>query len=151
MAAYIVRRVFWTVPVILLVILLTFVLMRQIEGNPFRKTERAVPASVQTNLERKFNLDKPWYVQYARYVEGVFTFDLGPSLVLRDRLKQNSCKTEFAGPILCPAARTKLGQDISERAHRASRGPRSERGRFSDGRRTIGGSRGPPPAGPAGR
>jgi ABC-type dipeptide/oligopeptide/nickel transport system permease component len=95
MAAYIVRRVFWTVPVILLVILLTFVLMRQIEGNPFRKTERAVPASVQANLERKFNLDKPWYAQYARYVEGVFTFDLGPSLVLRDRTVNDVVKEQF--------------------------------------------------------
>jgi ABC-type dipeptide/oligopeptide/nickel transport system permease component len=95
MAAYIVRRVFWTLPVILLVILLTFVLMRQIEGNPFRKTERAVPAAVQANLERKFNLDKPWYVQYARYAEGVFTFDLGPSLVLRDRTVNDVVKQQF--------------------------------------------------------
>ena len=85
MAAFVIRRLFWTVPVILLVILLTFLMMRQIEGNPFRKTERAVPVSVQRNLEAKFNLDDPWYVQYAYYVKGVFTFDLGPSLVLRNR------------------------------------------------------------------
>ena len=85
MAAFVIRRFFWTVPVILLVILMTFLLMRQIEGNPFRKTERAVPVSVQRNLEAKFNLDEPWYVQYAYYVKGVFTFDLGPSLVLRNR------------------------------------------------------------------
>jgi ABC-type dipeptide/oligopeptide/nickel transport system permease component len=85
MAAFVVRRLLWTVPVILLVILFTFLMMRQIEGNPFRKTERNVPASVQANLERKFNLDKPWYEQYALYVKGVFTFDLGPSLVLRNR------------------------------------------------------------------
>jgi ABC-type dipeptide/oligopeptide/nickel transport system permease component len=84
-AAFVIRRFFWTVPVILLVILMTFLLMRQIEGNPFRKTERAVPVSVQRNLEAKFNLDEPWYVQYAYYVKGVFTFDLGPSLVLRNR------------------------------------------------------------------
>jgi ABC-type dipeptide/oligopeptide/nickel transport system permease component len=84
-AAFVIRRFFWTVPVILLVILMTFLLMRQIEGNPFRKTERAVPASVQRNLEAKFNLDEPWYVQYAYYVKGVFTLDLGPSLVLRNR------------------------------------------------------------------
>jgi ABC-type dipeptide/oligopeptide/nickel transport system permease component len=95
MATYIIRRVFWTVPVILLVILLTFVLMRQIEGNPFRKTERAVPAAVQANLERRFNLDKPWYVQYARYVRGVATFDLGPSLVLRDRTVNDVVKEQF--------------------------------------------------------
>ena len=85
MAAFVIRRLFWTVPVILLVILLTFLMMRQIEGNPFRKTERAVPESIQRNLEAKFNLDDPWYVQYAYYVKGVFTFDLGPSLVLRNR------------------------------------------------------------------
>jgi ABC-type dipeptide/oligopeptide/nickel transport system permease component len=84
-AAFVIRRFFWTVPVILLVILMTFLLMRQIEGNPFRKTERAVPVSVQRNLEAKFNLDEPWYLQYAYYVKGVFTFDLGPSLVLRNR------------------------------------------------------------------
>jgi ABC-type dipeptide/oligopeptide/nickel transport system permease component len=85
MAAFVVRRLLWTVPVILLVILFTFLMMRQIEGNPFRKTERNVPASVQANLERKFNLDRPWYEQYALYVKGVFTFELGPSLVLRNR------------------------------------------------------------------
>jgi dipeptide transport system permease protein len=85
MAAFVIRRLFWTVPVILLVILMTFLMMRQIEGNPFRQTERNVPASIQRNLEAKFNLDEPWYVQYAYYVKGVFTLDLGPSLVLRNR------------------------------------------------------------------
>jgi ABC-type dipeptide/oligopeptide/nickel transport system permease component len=95
MAAYVIRRVIWTVPVVLLVILMTFLLMRQIEGNPFRKTERAVPAAVQANLERKFKLDKPWYVQYANYVKGVATLDLGPSLVLRDRSVNDIVKEQF--------------------------------------------------------
>ena len=85
MTAFILRRLLWTIPVLLLVILFTFVLMRQIEGNPFRQSERAVPAQVQENLERKFHLDDPWYLQYAYYVKGVFTLDLGPSLVLRNR------------------------------------------------------------------
>src|ERR1051325_848956 len=95
MATYIIRRVILTVPVILLVILMTFLLMRQIEGNPFRKTERAVPAAVQANLERKFKLDKPWYVQYAHYVKGVATGDFGPSLVLRDRSVNDIVKEQF--------------------------------------------------------
>jgi ABC-type dipeptide/oligopeptide/nickel transport system permease component len=85
MTKFVVRRIFWTIPVILLVILFTFLMMRQIEGNPFRKSERAIPEAIQENLERKYGLDKPWYVQYARYVKGVFTFDLGPSLVLRNQ------------------------------------------------------------------
>jgi len=82
---FIVRRLFWTIPVILLVILMTFGMMRQIKGNPFRTSERAVPAEIQANLERKYGLNDPWYVQYAKYVKGVATFDLGPSLVLRNR------------------------------------------------------------------
>ena len=85
MTKFIIRRLFWTIPVILLVILFTFLMMRQIEGNPFRTSERAIPESIQANLERKYGLDKPWYVQYAKYVQGVFTFDLGPSLVLRNQ------------------------------------------------------------------
>jgi oligopeptide transport system permease protein len=82
---FIVRRLFWTIPVILLVILMTFGMMRQIKGNPFRTSERAIPAEIQANLDRKYGLNDPWYVQYANYVKGVATFDLGPSLVLRNR------------------------------------------------------------------
>jgi ABC-type dipeptide/oligopeptide/nickel transport system permease component len=85
MLKFIIRRVAWTIPVLLLVILLTFSMMKMIKGNPFRTTERAVPEAIQRNLERQFNLDKPWYWQYAYYVKGVFTFDLGPSLVQRNR------------------------------------------------------------------
>jgi ABC-type dipeptide/oligopeptide/nickel transport system permease component len=85
MTGFIVRRLIWTIPVILLVIFLTFLLMRQIEGNPFRTSERAIPESIQQNLEEKYGLNQPWYVQYAKFVKGVFTLDLGPSLVLRNR------------------------------------------------------------------
>ena len=95
MLKFIVRRIFWTIPVLLVVIFMTFILMRQIPGNPFRQTERAVPAAVQQNLERKFNLDKPWYMQYLYYVKGVVTFDLGPSLVVRGRDVDDIVVTHF--------------------------------------------------------
>jgi ABC-type dipeptide/oligopeptide/nickel transport system permease component len=85
MAKFIIRRLLLTIPVVLLVILLTFTMMKQIKGNPFRKSERAVAASIQANLDRKYGLNDPWYVQYGNYVKGVFTFDLGPSLTLRNR------------------------------------------------------------------
>jgi oligopeptide transport system permease protein len=95
MTKFIVRRIFWTIPVILLVILLTFVLMRQIKGNPFRTSERAIPAEIQRNLDRKFGLDQSWYEQYARYVQNVVTFDLGPSLVLRNRSVNDIVREHF--------------------------------------------------------
>jgi ABC-type dipeptide/oligopeptide/nickel transport system permease component len=81
----ILRRVAWTIPVILLVILMTFSMMKLIRGNPFQTQERDVPEAIQRNLERQFNLDKPWYWQYAYYVKGVFTFDLGVSMRQRNR------------------------------------------------------------------
>jgi ABC-type dipeptide/oligopeptide/nickel transport system permease component len=92
---FVLRRLVWSIPVILLVILLTFTMMKQIGGNPFRHTERAVPESIQQNLERKFHLDDPWYVQYAQYVKNVFTFDLGPSMVLRNRTVNDIVKEQF--------------------------------------------------------
>jgi ABC-type dipeptide/oligopeptide/nickel transport system permease component len=85
MTTFIIRRVIWTIPVVLLVIFMVFVMMRQIGGNPFRVQEKNVPEAIQRNLERKYHLDEPWYVQYAYYVKGVFTYDLGPSMRLRTR------------------------------------------------------------------
>src|SRR5215207_8813265 len=91
MLKFIVRRIVWTIPVILL----TFVMMRLIKGNPFQVTERPVPEQIQQNLERKFHLDQPWYMQYLYYVKGVFTADLGPSLVQRDREVNDIVKEHF--------------------------------------------------------
>jgi oligopeptide transport system permease protein len=85
MLKFVIRRVLWTIPIILLVIFMTFWMMKGIKGSPFRKSERAVPPAVLANLNRKFGLDRPWYVQYWRYVKNVATLDLGPSLVLRNQ------------------------------------------------------------------
>ena len=85
MAKFVIRRVFWTIPVILLVILMTFGMMKAIKGNPFRNTERNIPAAIQHNLNREFHLDRPWYIQYAYYVKGVFTWNLGPSMLQRNQ------------------------------------------------------------------
>jgi ABC-type dipeptide/oligopeptide/nickel transport system permease component len=95
MATFIIRRIVWTIPVILLVILMTFLMMKQIGGNPFRHTERNVPEAIQRNLEKKFNLDKPWYEQYIFYVKDVATFDLGPSMSQRTRTVNDIIKDGF--------------------------------------------------------
>jgi ABC-type dipeptide/oligopeptide/nickel transport system permease component len=95
MLKFMVRRVLWTIPVVLLVILMTFFMMRLIKGNPFQVTERPVPPAIQRNLDRQFHLDRPWYVQYAYYVKGVFTANLGPSLQQRDRDVNDIIKEHF--------------------------------------------------------
>jgi oligopeptide transport system permease protein len=95
MLKFVVRRVLWTIPIILLVIFMTFWMMRAIKGSPFRKSERAVPPAVLANLNRKFGLNKPWYVQYQRYVVDVAKADLGPSLVLRNQNVNDIVKEHF--------------------------------------------------------
>jgi oligopeptide transport system permease protein len=95
MLKFIIRRIAWTIPVVLLVILMTFFMMRLIKGNPFRTSDRPVPPAIQANLDRKFHLDQPWYIQYAYYVKGVFTFDLGPSLIQRNRDVNDIVKEHF--------------------------------------------------------
>ena len=95
MLKFILRRILWTIPVIMLVVLMTFTMMKLIKGNPFRTTDRPVPPAIQANLDRQFNLDKPWYLQYAYYVKDVFTFDLGPSLIQRNRDVNDVIKETF--------------------------------------------------------
>jgi len=58
MLKFVVRRLLWTIPIILLVIFMTFLMMKAIKGSPFRRTEPAVPPAVMANLNRKFGLDK---------------------------------------------------------------------------------------------
>ena len=95
MLAFIIRRIVWTIPVLLLVILMTFLMMKLIKGNPFQVTDRPVPESIQRNLDRKFHLDKPWYVQYLFYVRDTARLDLGPSLVQRNQDVNDVIKEHF--------------------------------------------------------
>ena len=61
MLKFIVRRIFWTIPVLLVVIFLTFMHDAADRGEPVpaRRSGRS-PSRCSANLERKFNLDKPW-------------------------------------------------------------------------------------------
>jgi oligopeptide transport system permease protein len=95
MLAFIIRRIVWTIPVLLLVILMTFAMMKLIKGNPFQVTDRPVPESIQRNLDRKFHLDKPWWQQYLYYVRDIGRLDLGPSLVQRNQDVNDVIKEHF--------------------------------------------------------
>jgi ABC-type dipeptide/oligopeptide/nickel transport system permease component len=77
------------------VILMTFLMMKLIKGNPFQVTDRPVPESIQRNLDRKFHLDKPWWQQYLFYVRDTARLDLGPSLVQRNQDVNDVIKEHF--------------------------------------------------------
>lgn len=86
MFIYIIRRILWAIPVLFLIILVTFALARAVPGGPFdRAGDRSLPESVRKNLEAKYDLDKPLAAQFAMYVGGVVRGDLGPSYAYKGR------------------------------------------------------------------
>ena len=83
MLRYILRRLMWAVPTLLIIITLAFFMMRLAPGGPFAQ-ERTLPPEIEANLRAAYGLDKPLIVQYADYVGGVLTGDFGPSFKYRD-------------------------------------------------------------------
>jgi oligopeptide transport system permease protein len=86
MTGFVVRRVLWTIPLLLLVMLATFALLRGAGGSPFNPPEgfSPVPKPYENELRDFYRLDEPWPVEFATYVRHVFTFDFGPSQVQRN-------------------------------------------------------------------
>lgn len=78
MTGYIIRRILWIIPVLWAVATVTFFLMHAVEGGPFDR-EKELPPAVLANLERKYNLDEPLFVQYGLYLKGLVQGDLGLS------------------------------------------------------------------------
>ncbi len=104
MLGFLLRRVLWLVPVLFTVALVTFFLMFQAPGGPW-DSDKPVPAATLKNLNRKFGLNKPRWVnpdavatrwdegsvnpltlgrayldsQFGNYMLGVLRFDLGPT------------------------------------------------------------------------
>lgn len=74
----IVQRVLTAVPVLFIVILVTFILIRLAPGGPF-DAERAVPAQVLENLNKRYHLDDPVHVQFFNYLGNLLQGDFGPS------------------------------------------------------------------------
>lgn len=79
MTAYIIRRVLWLIPVLVVVSAITFALMHMAPGGPWAREKRLSESAV-TALNRAYNLDKPVWEQYAIYVWNASHGDLGPSM-----------------------------------------------------------------------
>ena len=84
MFAYIIRRIFWSVIILLILSLITFTLMHMIPGGPFDR-EKKLPKEIIANLEAYYHLDEPFWKQYLNYLGGIIHFDLGPSFTSRSR------------------------------------------------------------------
>lgn len=102
MLKYIIRRVFWMFPVLLIVALITFLMMHAAPGGPWDRdpSRRAVDAATEAALNRQFGLDKSLPEQFVSYVfgkageDGAFVCgavcgNLGPSYRQRGRTVQD--------------------------------------------------------------
>lgn len=69
---------------LLIVITLTFTLMKAIPGDPFHQ-EQALPDEIYIALRNHYGLNDPWVIQYVRYLKAVTTFNFGPSLIYKER------------------------------------------------------------------
>src|ERR1700741_3276483 len=83
MLRFILTRVGLVVPTFLGIILLTFILIRLVPGDPVevRVGERGISPERHAQLMHEMGLDRPLYVQFFDYVGGVLQGDLGTSVV----------------------------------------------------------------------
>jgi len=79
MLRFIVRRLLVTVPMVLVVVSLTWGLIRLAPGN-FYSGEKPLPPAIVKNIRDKYGLDKPWYVQYGKMLSNTLHGDFGSSL-----------------------------------------------------------------------
>src|SRR5215472_14461917 len=77
------RRVAALIPTLLIIVTVSFVIIRLAPGGPF-DAEQGVSPAVRANLERVYGLDQPLPVQYLRYLRALAHGDFGPSLRQRD-------------------------------------------------------------------
>lgn len=79
MLRFILKRLLITIPTILIVITLTWGLIRLAPGN-FYSGEKPIPKAIEQNIREKYGLNKPWYVQYGKMMGNVLRLDFGTSL-----------------------------------------------------------------------
>jgi oligopeptide transport system permease protein len=83
MISLILKRLGTAIPTLLVVIFLSFLLMRFAPGGPF-DGERPLAPETRAALMKAYGLDKPLLEQFAQYIGNLLQGDFGPSLVYKD-------------------------------------------------------------------
>jgi oligopeptide transport system permease protein len=80
MLRFIIRRLLITIPTILVVISITWVLIKLAPGN-FYSGEKRLPPAIEKSIREKYGLDQPWYQQYGKTMWNIVRhLDFGTSL-----------------------------------------------------------------------
>ena len=111
MIAYLTRRLFQSVLILLGVSLITFALLYLLPADPVRQIagRSATPETVE-NIRRQLGLDQPFFFQYWRYLTNLVTGDLGRSYIQRSEVSDlivsrlPASLLLMAGAIVCELA-----------------------------------------------
>ena len=80
LAGYILRRLLWAVPVLFVVSIVVFYMLRLAPGDPVDTLlGQRYDAEVAERLRGKYGYDQPVYIQYVKYIQNVVQGDLGVS------------------------------------------------------------------------
>lgn len=79
MLSFIIRRLLIIIPMALLVVTVTWGLIRMAPGN-FYSSEKKLPPAIEENIKKKYGLNKSWYEQYFIMLGNVLRGDFGDSL-----------------------------------------------------------------------
>jgi ABC-type dipeptide/oligopeptide/nickel transport system permease component len=120
MLVFVIKRTLWTIPVLFVCVTILFGLMKAIDSSPLRhapllglsnvawvKYSDYQPEGIRRNKERKMGLDKPWYVQYGRYLRSLARFDLGPTFTFEYRTVNSILREQ--GPVTLELVLLALG------------------------------------------
>jgi oligopeptide transport system permease protein len=83
MMRYALRRILGVIPTLLIIITISFFVIRLAPGGPFDE-EQALPPEIKANLEAAYGLDRPLVEQYLSYLSGLVRGDFGPSFKFKD-------------------------------------------------------------------
>ncbi len=80
LAGYVIRRLLWTVPVIFLISVFVFLLLRLAPQDPIDSLlGQRYDDEIADRLRAKYGYDRPLHIQYLKYVQNLFQGDLGVS------------------------------------------------------------------------
>jgi oligopeptide transport system permease protein len=95
MLKYTLRRFVYMLITLWLIITFTFVLMKNLPGDPFGEMSQKIPKDIKAVLMREYGLDKPLWQQYTHYIGDVVRGDLGVSFQFPNRKVTDVIKQGF--------------------------------------------------------
>ncbi|MDI7742773.1 ABC transporter permease [Lysinibacillus fusiformis] len=94
MLRYIFKRLGYILVALFLIITATFFLMKLAPGSPFA-SERSLTPQIEEQLNAKYGLDNPWYIQYKDYLVDTVSFDFGESMKYKGRSTNDIISESF--------------------------------------------------------